>query len=209
MLFRVLALDLGKKRIGLAVSDPLGVTAQGLPTYHRVNLRSDLVAIHRRTQELHVAAVLMGLPKSLQGEEARQALWVRDFGTRLQQRCGLPVLYWDERFTSVEAERVLKLQRSGSRGGKARIGQKGQVDRLAAVLLLQSFLDAGMPGLAVEEGAEPEDFPALSGAWVPETEAPPEEVPPEPSLPGSGKRRPKGDWRRERAWDNEDLESGQ
>lgn len=197
MLFRVLALDLGKKRIGLAVSDPLGVTAQGLPTYNRVNLRTDLVEIHKRAQQLGAAAVLLGLPKSLQGEEARQAIWVRDFGARLRERSGLPVLYWDERFTSVEAERVLKLQRSGG-GGKGRITQKGKVDRLAAVLLLQSFLDAGMPGVAVEEGAEPEDLVPEPGA--PEGES---EALPEPSLPGAVPRRAKGDWRRPREWDRE------
>jgi putative Holliday junction resolvase len=198
MLFRVLALDLGKKRIGLAVSDPLGVTAQGLPTYHRVNLRTDLVEIHRKAQQLHAAAVLLGLPKSLQGEEARQAQWVREFGTRLHERSALPVLYWDERFTSVEAERVLKLQRSGGGSGKARIGQKGQVDRLAAVLLLQSFLDAGMPGVALEEGAEPEDLAAPDGS--PEADA---ERLPEASLPESAPRQRKGDWRRSRGWAGE------
>lgn len=158
MLFRLLALDLGKKRIGLAVSDPLGVTAQGLPTYNRVNLRADLLAIHLEASKLSVSAFVMGLPKSLSGLETRQAGWVREFGTRLSERAGLPVVYWDERFTSVEAERVLRLDRSGTNAGKRRLGMKGQVDRLAAVLLLQSYLDAGLPGLAPEEGAEPGDF---------------------------------------------------
>lgn len=161
MLFRLLALDLGKKRIGLAVSDPLGVTAQGLQTYNRVNLRADLLAIHLEARRLSVSAFLMGLPKSLSGAETRQAGWVREFGTKLGERSGLPVLYWDERFTSVEAERVLRLERGGASGGKRRLGMKGKVDRLAAVLLLQSYLDAGLPGLAPEDGAEPDDFASV------------------------------------------------
>ncbi|MDZ7637273.1 MAG: Holliday junction resolvase RuvX [Bryobacterales bacterium] len=200
MLFRVLALDLGKKRIGLAVSDPLGVTAQGLPTYSRVNLRSDLLAIHLKAKELYASAILMGLPKSLQGEEAKQAQWVREFGTRLNERSGLPVFYWDERFTSVEAERVLKLKRSGPAGGKSRLVQKGQVDRLAAVLLLQSYIDAGMPGLALEEGAEPED--AL------EEEDGGEERLPEATVPLPEAERPRGGRRRKRAWDDDEDNEG-
>ncbi len=200
MLFRILALDLGKKRIGLAASDLLGVTAQGLPTYARVNLRADLLAIHLKAKELYASAILMGLPKSLQGEEAKQAQWVREFGTRLQERSGLPVFYWDERFTSVEAERVLKLKRSGPAGGKSRLVQKGQVDRLAAVLLLQSYLDAGLPGMGLEEGVEPEDL--LDDAEAGETALPEVTVPlPEPTRPQGGRRR-------RRAWDDEtdDLE---
>lgn len=195
MLFRILALDLGKKRIGLAASDLLGVTAQGLPTYARVNLRADLLAIHLKAKELHASAILMGLPKSLQGEEAKQAQWVREFGARLQDRSGLRVFYWDERFTSVEAERVLKLKRSGPAGGKSRLVQKGQVDRLAAVLLLQSYLDAGLPGMGIEEGVEPEDL--LDDAEPDEIALPETTVPlPEPARPRGGKR-----WHR--AWDDE------
>lgn len=185
MLFRLLALDLGKKRIGLAVSDPLGITAQGLQTYNRVNLRADLLAIHLEARRLSVSAILMGLPKSLSGLEARQAGWVREFGTKLSERTGLPVVYWDERFTSVEAERVLKLERSSAAPGKRRLGMKGRVDRLAAVLLLQSYLDAGLPGLAPEEGAEPGDFSddALDSEDVPEPSLP------LPASPRHGRRR--------------------
>ena len=198
MLFRMLALDLGKKRIGLAVSDPLGVTAQGLPTYARVNLRADLLAIHLKAKELDASAILMGLPKSLQGEEARQAQWVREFGARLEERSGLPVFYWDERFTSVEAERVLKLKRGGPAGSKSRLLQKGQVDRLAAVLLLQSYLDAGLPGVGIEEGAEPGDL--LDGGEFEERDLPEPTVPlPEPARPRGGKR-----W--QRAWDDDSGE---
>ncbi len=148
MLPRILALDLGRKRIGLALSDGLGITAQGLPTLERKTMRVDIGTINAMLRDHGASAILLGLPRTLRGDEARQADWVRDFGERLRKRCGCPVVYWDERFTSVEAERVLKQQ------GGDRISRKGQVDRLAAVILLQSFLDAGTPGLA--SGAAPE-----------------------------------------------------
>lgn len=143
---RILALDLGRKRIGLAISDPLGITAQGLTTLERTHIRADIGAIHQATVEWAAGAILIGLPRTLRGDEARQANWVRDFGRRLRKRNGLPVLYWDERLTSVEAERVLRQE------GGDRMSMKGKVDRLAAVILLQSYLDAGCPGL--DEGTE-------------------------------------------------------
>jgi len=139
---RILALDLGRKRIGLALSDPLGITAQGLPTLDRTTMRVDIGTINRIASENGAASILLGLPRTLRGDEAKQAEWVRDFGARLKKRSGLPIVYWDERFTSVEAERVLKQEKGD------RFSRKGQVDRLAASILLQSFLDAGSPGIA-------------------------------------------------------------
>lgn len=167
MLSRILALDLGRKRIGLAISDGLGITAQGLPTLERKNMRTDLGAIHHLLREREASAILLGLPRTLRGEEARQAEWVRDFGDRLKKRCGCPVVYWDERFTSVEAERVLRQQ------GGDRMSRKGQVDRLAAVILLQSYLDAGTPGLApssIPETHEAGEYP--DGEWDSEDTVP-------------------------------------
>lgn len=166
MLARILALDLGRKRIGLAISDALGITAQGLPTLERKNMRVDIGTINAILRENGASAILLGLPRTLRGDEARQADWVRDFGDRLQKRCSCPVVYWDERFTSVEAERVLKQQ------GGDRISRKGQVDRLAAVILLQSYLDAGAPGLASPSSAdldEEEDY--YEDDWSDNTES--------------------------------------
>jgi putative Holliday junction resolvase len=134
---RILALDLGKKRIGLALSDPLGLTAQGLPTLARTNLREDLSALDRLAAEHQVALILMGHPLHMSGQEGRQAEYTRDFAERLGRRTGLPVRLWDERLTTVEAERVLKS--SGISAAK----RAGVVDRLAAVILLESYLDAG------------------------------------------------------------------
>jgi len=157
MSIRLLALDLGRKRIGLALSDALAITAQGLPTLTRTNIRADIGTIHRLATEHAAGAILLGLPRTLRGEEGRQSAWVRDFGERIRKRTHVPVVYWDERFTSVEAERVLRQE------GGDRLSHKGKVDRLAAVILLQSYLDAGRPGLAphLDAGPEmPQDAPA-------------------------------------------------
>jgi putative Holliday junction resolvase len=131
---RVLALDLGKRRIGLAISDALGITAQGLPTVQRTRLREDLQRLTDLAREKEVGLFLLGLPLHLSGNEGRQAGWVREFGDKLTEFSGLPVEYWDERFTSVVANRVLRESGMG-------IEKRAQaVDRLAAVILLESFL---------------------------------------------------------------------
>jgi putative Holliday junction resolvase len=133
---RILALDLGKKRIGLAVSDPLGLTAQGLETLQRTRIRDDLNALARIAEQYQVRLILMGHPLHMSGDESRQAIYTREFGERLGARTRLPVEYWDERWTSIQAERVLK--ESG-----ISIEKRAQaVDRLAAVILLESYLDS-------------------------------------------------------------------
>ena len=134
---RILALDLGRKRIGLALSDPLGISAQGLPTLHRTTIREDIAAIAALTREHGVRLVLLGHPLNMKGDEGRQAAYTREFAGKLQERAGLHVRFWDERLTSKEAERVLK-QSGISIEKRARA-----VDRLAAVILLSSFLDSG------------------------------------------------------------------
>jgi putative Holliday junction resolvase len=132
---RILALDLGKRRIGLAISDPLGLTAQGLPNLVRVNKRSDLDAIERLAREREAGLVLMGNPVNMGGLEGRQSGWVREFGEAIERRAGLPVRYWDERLTSVEAGRVLRAS------GISIEKRAAAVDRLSAMILLQSYLD--------------------------------------------------------------------
>ncbi len=132
---RILALDLGKKRIGLAISDPLGITAQGLPNLLRTNKRSDLAALEQLVREHEVGEILLGNPINMKGTEGRQSGWVREFAEALHERLGLPVKLWDERLTSVEANRVLRASGIG-------IGKRAAaVDRLSAVILLQSYLD--------------------------------------------------------------------
>jgi len=134
---RILALDLGKKRIGLALSDPLGITAQGLETLQRTRIREDLAALERIASVNDVGLLLLGHPLHMSGHESRQSLYTREFGERLGAYTGLPVRLWDERLTSVEAGRVL-------RDSGISIAKRARaVDKLAAQILLESFLDRG------------------------------------------------------------------
>ena len=133
---RILALDLGKKRIGLAISDPLGITAQGLPNLVRINKRTYLAALEQFVREREVGLFMMGNPINMGGAEGRQSGWVREFAGALEARTGLPVKFWDERLTSVEAGRVLRSS------GISIEKRAAAVDRLSAVILLQSYLDS-------------------------------------------------------------------
>ena len=132
---RILALDLGKKRIGLALSDPLGITAQGLPTLQRVNMRTDLAALDRLATEYDVGLILLGLPLHMSGDEGRQSGYAREFGERLAEWTGREVRLWDERLTTVEAQRVLKSS------GISTQKRARAVDQLSAQILLDSFLN--------------------------------------------------------------------
>ena len=105
---RVLALDLGKRRIGLALSDELGITAQGLETLQRTRLRDDLARLAKLASEHNVTLILMGNPLHMSGREGRGSEHAREFGTRLEALTSIPVQYWDERLTTVEAQRVLR-----------------------------------------------------------------------------------------------------
>ena len=129
-------MDLGKRRIGLVISDPLGITAQGLPNLVRTNKRSDLDALEQLIREREVGMILLGNPINMRGAEGRQSEWVRDFAASLLTRTGLEVKLWDERLTSVEAGRVLRSS------GISIEKRAAAVDRLSAVILLQSYLDS-------------------------------------------------------------------
>jgi putative holliday junction resolvase len=133
---RILALDLGKKRIGMAISDPLGITAQGLPNLVRTNKRTDLEVLGTLIREREVGMVLLGNPVNMRGTEGRQSGWVREFAGDIESRLGVPVRLWDERLTSVEAGRVLRSS------GISIEKRAAAVDRLSAVILLQSYLDS-------------------------------------------------------------------
>jgi putative Holliday junction resolvase len=133
---RILALDVGKRRIGLAISDPLGITAQGLPTLERTTIREDLARLAALTAEREVSLFLIGEPLHMSGDKSRQAQYIRDFGERLTEVTGVPVQLWDERLTTVQAQRVLK------ESGISIEKRARAVDRLAAVILLESYLDS-------------------------------------------------------------------
>jgi putative pre-16S rRNA nuclease len=132
---RILALDFGSKRIGLAVSDELGLTAQGLPTLQRSNKRNDLDHLRRTIRQYGVSELVMGLPLRMSGSEGIQSDKVQAFAEELRRKFKLPVHLFDERLTSVEAHRVL-------RESDMSIRRRAEVvDQLAAVLILQSFLE--------------------------------------------------------------------
>jgi putative Holliday junction resolvase len=131
----VLAVDVGKKRIGLAVSDELGITAQGIETLERTRIREDLDKLKQIAARWSVRLLLVGSPLHMSGSESRQSEYTREFAERLKQHLGVPLLFWDERLTSAEAERVLH------EAGASLEQRKKSIDRMAAVLLLESYLE--------------------------------------------------------------------
>ena len=132
---RILAIDFGTKRMGLAVSDPLGITAQGLPTLERTHLADDLERLRALVDKYAVERVLVGNPLGHGGAGTVMSQQVGAFVEKLRPRLPCPVELRDERLTSAEANRILRA--SGISIGK----RQRAVDRVAAVLLLQSYLD--------------------------------------------------------------------
>jgi putative Holliday junction resolvase len=133
---RVLGLDVGSRRIGIAVSDPLGITAQGLETLQRKNKRHDFEYLARVIREYEVQEIVVGLPLRMSGAEGTQSEKMRAFAGELQKKFGMPIHLFDERLTSAEANRFLRqTELSIEKRGKA-------VDRMAAVLILQAWMES-------------------------------------------------------------------
>jgi putative Holliday junction resolvase len=137
---RILGLDVGSKTIGIAVSDPLGITAQGLETIRRQNKRVDLERLAQIIRQYEVSEIVVGYPLRLSGGEGVQAEKMQRFAKDIGERFHLPVHLWDERLSSAQANRVL-------RDSEVSIKRRGEVvDRLAAVLILQSWMDRRAAG---------------------------------------------------------------
>jgi len=133
---RILALDVGSRTLGLAVSDPLGITAQGLPTIRRKNRRADFAQLDTVVKKYDVHEFVVGYPLRLSGATGTQSEKMTAFAEQLRQRYQLPVHLWDERLTTAEAQRVL-------RESEMSVKRRSEVvDQLAAVLILQSFLES-------------------------------------------------------------------
>ena len=133
---RYLALDVGSKRIGIAVSDELGLTAQPVLTLERRrNPREDLRSIGRLCRRFGVSGIVVGNPLTLEGEVSPQAVRIQAFAAGLGELTGLPIQLWDERLTTHEAHQLLY------EAGHARQQHRRLVDQVAATLILQSFLD--------------------------------------------------------------------
>jgi putative holliday junction resolvase len=140
-----MGLDVGTKTVGVAVSDLLGITAQGVTTVRRQNLKRDLKALTDLIAEHEVTRVVVGLPLNMDASEGPRALASRQFGELLEKECGLPIEYWDERLTTVAAERALL------EGDVSREKRREVIDQVAASLILQGWLDARRP-LQTHEG---------------------------------------------------------
>jgi len=132
---RVLGLDIGSKRIGIAVSDELGLTAQGVETLVRKHLDSDLERIAGLVEKFAVEEVVVGLPYNMDGTEGPQARTVRQMIDLIAARVQIPVQEWDERLSTVAAERAL-LEADMSRSKRRKV-----IDKVAAVIILQGYLD--------------------------------------------------------------------
>jgi len=149
---RIIALDVGDRRIGIAVSDPLGYTAQPIETYTRIGYGPDTRHICQIANQYETDLILCGLPLNMDGTQGFQTQKVRDFAVKLEE-AGLTVSFYDERMTTVLAENALL------EGDVRRENRKKKVDMVAAVMILQSYLDAqSIPESAsIEEEDEDEE----------------------------------------------------
>ena len=133
---RIMGLDVGDKTIGVALSDPLGWTAQGLKTVRRTGIKKDLQKLGEIIKEYDVKKIVVGLPKNMNGTIGPQCQKVLEFNERLGKRFGdIKIIQWDERLTTVAAERILI---------EADVGRKKRkevIDKIAAVHILQGYLD--------------------------------------------------------------------
>lgn len=135
---RLMGLDYGSKTVGVAVSDPLGLTAQGVETVWRKQenkLRQTMARIEELISEYQVERIVLGYPKNMNNTVGERAVKSLEFKEKLEKRTGLPVVMWDERLTTAEAERTLM------ETGVRRENRKQFLDQMAAVLILQGCLD--------------------------------------------------------------------
>jgi putative Holliday junction resolvase len=133
---RVMALDVGDKTIGVALSDELLITAQPRPTLRRKNLKSDLEALSRVASENDVREIVVGEPLHMDGKPSPQSLKVVRFTEELRKVVDLPIVFWDERLTSFEAEQHLEQMGMNWRR------RREHVDKIAAMIILQNYLDS-------------------------------------------------------------------
>jgi len=146
---RLLGIDYGAVRIGLAISDPDRKIASPLATYTRRSRTQDAQYFRELVAQEEISQLVLGLPIHLSGREGQSSEQARAFGKWLMEATGLPLLFWDERFTTVEAEGHLLS------AGLTNKRRKARRDRVAAQILLQSYLDAGCPDEARPEGLDP------------------------------------------------------
>ncbi len=138
---KVLAIDLGEKRIGLAISDETRTIASGYDVMARRSRKEDFARYAEIIEDQEITLIVIGLPITFSGEEGQRAAWVRDYSAALSEQIAIPLEFWDERFSTKQAQASLHAR--GKRGKKAR----ERVDAVAAAFILQDYLDAH-PGVA-------------------------------------------------------------
>jgi putative Holliday junction resolvase len=132
---RILGLDVGEKTIGIAVSDLMGWTAQGVTVVRRTSLEKDLAALRDLVEEYQVDKLVLGLPRRTDGSYGPETEKIYQFASVLEREFALPVEYWDERFSTVSAERILL------EGDVSRAKRRKVIDQVAATVILQAYLD--------------------------------------------------------------------
>lgn len=146
---RILGLDFGSKTVGVAVCDPLGITAQTVETITRKDenkLRQTLARIEALIGQYEIERIVLGYPKNMNNTLGERAMKTEEFKASLERRTGLPVILWDERLTTVAAERVLM------ESGVRREHRKESVDQIAAAMILQGYLDSLSNGMGENNG---------------------------------------------------------
>lgn len=141
---RIIGLDFGSKTVGVAVSDPLGITAQGVEIIRRKSpdkLRQTLARIEELIAQYEVGEIVLGYPKNMDGSEGERCEKTKEFKAMLERRTGLPVALWDERLTTVAADRAMM------EAGLDHVERKEYVDEIAAVFILQGYMDARANGV--------------------------------------------------------------
>lgn len=133
---RILGLDVGEKTIGVAVSDLMGWTAQGVTVVRRRSLEEDFAALRELVAEYQVESFVVGLPRRTDGSYGPEAEKIYQFAEQLEREFALPVEYWDERFSTAAAERILL------EGDVSRAKRRKVIDKVAAAVILQAYLDS-------------------------------------------------------------------
>ncbi|SNX55324.1 putative holliday junction resolvase [Thermoanaerobacterium sp. RBIITD] len=135
-MLRTIGLDVGDKTIGVAVSDPSGLIAQGIKTLKRTIIEEDIIEIKKLVNSFQAEELVVGFPKNMNGTIGPQGQKVIEFVENLKKEIKLPIILWDERLTTVEANRML-IEKADMRRDK----RKKVIDKLAATIILQGFLD--------------------------------------------------------------------
>lgn len=132
---RIVGLDVGEKTIGVAVSDPMGWTAQGVTVIRRTSLKRDFSSLQTIVKEYNAEKFVLGLPIRTDGSYGPETEKIYEFANKLKREFNLPVEYWDERFSTASAERILL------EGDVSRAKRRQLIDKVAATVILQAYLD--------------------------------------------------------------------